>query len=442
MGARPRILRSYWSGSSNFRASSPRPSLAFCRQFRVSAREILTHPAWTKKGQLGSKAIRHKKQCQPIVTADSERIDESTLFDARDCLRLQPAHCICTFGGRAERSCGAFHVERDERSRRLTRRFRKSHIVRLEQARLECFLEWIRVVETKEYAMTNEKRRLGRGLGALIGDANVGAASTVLDQSEVGIDRIDQNPNQPRKTFDEDELASLSESIKNHGVLQPVVVRQVGDRFQLVAGERRLRAAQAIGAHVIPVRIVDFDDQQVMEAALAENIQRSDLNPIEKAHGFREYLGRFEMTHEDLAGRLGLDRSTVTNLVRLLDLPEAVQSAVRGGQISAGHARALLAVADPHRQELLCKEIIAKGLSVRATEAVTKEQKAEAPTERSARPNPDKTSHVQALEEELQRGLSTRVEIRLKSKEKGQIILAFDSNDDFERLLEVLRKVA
>ena len=287
--------------------------------------------------------------------------------------------------------------------------------------------------------MTNEKRRLGRGLGSLMGDA-AGGVSTLVEQTEVGIDRIDQNPNQPRKTFDEDELAALSESIKHHGVLQPVVVRQVGDRFQLVAGERRLRAAQSIGVEAIPVRIVDFNDQQVMEAALAENIQRSDLNPIEKAQGFREYLGRFEMTHEDLAGRLGLDRSTVTNLVRLLDLPESVQSAVRGGQITAGHARALLAVSDAQKQEVLCKEIITKGLSVRATEALTKEQKAEAPVEKAAKPNPDKTTHVLALEEELQRGLSTRVEIRLKSKEKGQIILAFDSNDDFERILEVLRK--
>jgi ParB family chromosome partitioning protein len=291
----------------------------------------------------------------------------------------------------------------------------------------------------KEHTMTNEKRRLGRGLGALIGEAG-GEVATGVAATEVGIDRIDQNPNQPRKTFDEDELAALSESIKNHGVLQPVVVRQVGERFQLVAGERRLRAAQSIGAAVIPVRIVDFNDQQVMEAALAENIQRSDLNPIEKAHGFREYLSRWDITHEDLAGRLGLDRSTVTNLVRLLDLPDAVQSAVRVGQISAGHARALLSVTDPQRQESLCKEIIAKGLSVRATETMTKEQKAEAPAERAARPNPEKTSHVQSLEEELQRGLSTRVEIRLKSKEKGQIILAFESNDDFERLLEVLRK--
>ncbi|CAN5392689.1 ParB/RepB/Spo0J family partition protein [soil metagenome] len=288
--------------------------------------------------------------------------------------------------------------------------------------------------------MSNEKRRLGRGLGALMGEA--GGAATSVEQTEVGIDRIDQNPNQPRKTFDEDELASLSESIKQHGVLQPVVVRQIGDRFQLVAGERRLRAAQSLGVESIPVRVVDFNDQQVMEAALAENIQRSDLNPIEKAQGFRDYLGRFDMTHEELAGRMGLDRSTVTNLVRLLDLPEVVQAAVRGGQITAGHARALLAVADAQKQEVLCKEIITKGLSVRATEALTKEQKAEAPVEKSAKPNPDKTTHVLALEEELQRGLSTRVEIRLKSKEKGQIILAFDSNDDFERLLEVLRKVA
>lgn len=355
------------------------------------------------------------------------------------CVWPQPARGSAAVGRTAKRSCRAFHVERLTGRDDLGRMLYESHIVRFEQALLECQREGIRRVDMKEYAMTNEKRRLGRGLGALIGDAN-GGVTAAVEQSEVGIDRIDQNPNQPRKTFDEDELAALSESIKNHGVLQPVVVRPVGDRFQLVAGERRLRAAQAIGVESIPVRIVDFNDQQVMEAALAENIQRSDLNPIEKAQGFREYLGRWDITHEDLAGRLGLDRSTVTNLVRLLDLPEAVQSAVRVGQISAGHARALLSVADPQRQESLCKEIIAKGLSVRATEAMTKEQKAEAPAERAARPNPDKTTHVLALEEELQRGLSTRVEIRLKSKEKGQIILAFDSNDDFERLLEVLRK--
>lgn len=287
--------------------------------------------------------------------------------------------------------------------------------------------------------MASEKRRHGRGSDS--GDSGT-ALLPGLEQAQVSITDIDQNPNQPRKIFDSDELAALSESIRNHGVLQPLVVRQVGNRLQLVAGERRLRAAQAVGIDTVPVRLVDFNDQEVMEAALVENIQRADLNPIEKAEGFHDYLARFEMTHEELAARLGLDRSTVTNLVRLLDLPDDVQTCVRVGQISAGHARALLAVPDAKRQSALCKEIIARGLSVRATEALTKEQKSETPAERPSRDPVEKTAHVVAIEEELKQGLATRVEIRLKSKDKGQIVLSFESNDDFERLLDVLRKAA
>jgi ParB family chromosome partitioning protein len=169
-----------------------------------------------------------------------------------------------------------------------------------------------------------------------------------------------------------------------------------------------------------------------------ENIQRTDLNPIEKAQGFEDYLQRFHMTHEQLASRLGLDRSTVTNLVRLLELPPEVQTAVRVGQITAGHARALLAVTDRQRQLSLCKEIIARGHSVRTTETLVKEQKAE-PAQASGRTAPEKTAHVQSLEDELRQTLATRVEIRLKGKDKGQFILAFESNDDFERILEALR---
>lgn len=287
--------------------------------------------------------------------------------------------------------------------------------------------------------MASEKRRHGRTSDS--GDSGT-ALLPGLEQAQVSITDIDQNPNQPRKTFDTDELAALSESIRNHGVLQPLVVRQVGNRLQLIAGERRLRAAQAVGIDTVPVRLVDFNDQEVMEAALVENIQRADLNPIEKAEGFHDYLARFEMTHEELAARLGLDRSTVSNLVRLLDLPDDVQTCVRVGQISAGHARALLAVPDPKRQSALCKEIIARGLSVRATEALTKEQKTESPAERPARDPVEKTAHVLAIEEELKQALSTRVEIRLKSKDKGQIVVSFESNDDFERVLDVMRKAS
>src|SRR5207248_1293229 len=204
----------------------------------------------------------------------------------------------------------------------------------------------------------------------------------------------------------------LSASVRTHGVLQPLVVRQVGDQYQLVAGERRLRAAREVGLKAVPVRVVDFNDQQVLEAALVENIQRTDLNPIEKAQGFQDYLDRFEMTHEQLAGRVGLDRSTITNLVRLLELPSEVQEAVRLGQVSAGHAKALLTLSDPERQVTLCKEIIAHGHSVRTTEALVREAKPEAPSA-APRPRPEKTAHIRSLEDELRQSLATRVEIRV-----------------------------
>jgi ParB family chromosome partitioning protein len=257
----------------------------------------------------------------------------------------------------------------------------------------------------------------------------------------VAIDRIQNNPFQPRKAFDQDELNSLSESIRTHGVLQPLVVRQTNEGYQLIAGERRLRAAQAAGVGEVPVRIVDFNDQQVLEAALVENIQRADLNPIEKAQGFKDYLNRFHMTQEQLAARLGLDRSTVSNLVNLLELQPEVQEAVRLGQITLGHAKLLKGVTDRARQVSLCKEIITRGHSVRATEAIIKQEKEQPEAEEEvAKPSgPEKTSHVIALEDNLRKKLAVRVEIRLRAKDKGQIVLSFESNDDFERLMEVLR---
>src|SRR5262245_5583240 len=230
--------------------------------------------------------------------------------------------------------------------------------------------------DTEEVLMT-ERRRLGRGLDALLNStANAEGAATAA-QASVAVDRVDLNPFQPRKVFDGEELASLSASIRNHGILQPLVVRVTGDRYQLIAGERRLRAAQSAGLTEVPVRIVDFNDQQVLEAALVENIQRSDLNPIEKAQGFVDYLERFQMTHEELAARLGMDRSTVTNLVRLLEAPPELQDWVRTGLISAGHARTLLGLPDPASQIKAGKEVISGGLSVRATEALVRERRHE-----------------------------------------------------------------
>lgn len=283
-----------------------------------------------------------------------------------------------------------------------------------------------------------EKRRLGRGLDALI-DSTTNGAESQPGQSNVSVERIQHNPYQPRKAFDQDEMSALSESIRAHGILQPLVVRLVGDQYQLIAGERRLRAAQAAGMSEVPVRVVDFNDQQVLEAALVENIQRTDLNPIEKAQGFKDYLDRFQTTQELLATRLGLDRTTISNLVNLLELPAEVQEAVRLEQISLGHAKVLKGMTDRERQVSLCKEIIARGHSVRATEALIK-QKPEAETEPApAKKSPEKTSHVLALENELRQKLATRVEIRLRAKDKGQVLIDFESNDDFERVMDVLR---
>lgn len=297
--------------------------------------------------------------------------------------------------------------------------------------------------------MEKEKRRLGRGLDALLGIAEgteelatVAApdAVSVIDHNEVALERIQQNPFQPRKTFDAEELTSLSESVKSHGILQPLVVRQIGDQFQLVAGERRLRAARDAGLASVPVRIVDFNDQQVLEAALIENIQRQDLNPIEKAQGFKDYLERFHMSHEDLAKRIGLARPTITNLVNLLELAVEVQDAVRVNQISEGHGKLLKGVKDHVQQLALCKQIIARGLSVKAAEQLLREQKEEAAGTEPKAPAEEKTAHVKGIEDELRQKLALKVEVKIKAKDKGQIVLRFESNDDFMRLLEVLRR--
>jgi ParB family chromosome partitioning protein len=294
-----------------------------------------------------------------------------------------------------------------------------------------------------------DKRRLGRGLDALLGGSATTPAKSAVGASAalatvpqtVPLERIQVNPYQPRKDFDEEELASLKESLRTHGLLQPVVVRPSAEGYELIAGERRFRAAREVGWSEIPVHVVDLNDQKVFEAALVENLQRADLNPIEKAHGFQDYLQRYQVTQDELAKLVGLDRSTVANMIRLLELAPAVQEAVRHGQISAGHARALLPVDDPARQMTLMQEIIAKGLSVRQLEAMVKSAEAGGGEGKKAGSSeaPVKTAHVQQIEDDLRQRLATRVAIKMKGTDKGQIVIAFDSNDDFERVLTMLR---
>lgn len=288
-----------------------------------------------------------------------------------------------------------------------------------------------------------EKRRLGRGLDALIGSEAGSHEADANGSAMVATEHIAVNPFQPRKSFDEDDLSSLASSLKTHGILQPLVVRQHEGGFQLIAGERRLRAARSIGLENVPVRIVNFNDQEMLEAALIENIQRADLNPIEKALGFKDYLDRYQITHEQLAQRLGLARSSITNLVNLLDLPKDIQEGVRLNQISEAHAKILRGIKNKERQLNLFKQIVALGLSVKATEQMLRDVKAEAEEaapEEKPEENPEKTAHVRSLEDELRQRFALPVEIRLKGKDRGQIVLQFDTNDDFMRIMDILRK--
>ena len=309
------------------------------------------------------------------------------------------------------------------------------------------------------------RRTLGRGLSALLGSyenqEGQGMEEMPIDQGvpssafELPASAIDPNPFQPRQEFDPAELDGLAESIRVHGILQPIVVRQMGDRYQLVAGERRLRAAQHLGWMNIPARVIEISDQQTCELALVENLQRKDLNAIEKARAFQRYLEQFQTTHEDLARQLGIDRSTVTNLIRLLELPDAVQDMVMKGKIASGHARAILSIDDPIAQLTLAGEVADKGLSVRQTETLVREQKSgmpsaappsvevmpseHAPPTENVSAEPEKSNHVISMENELCQRLAVKVQIKAKG-EKGEIVLHFASNDDFERILEQLRR--
>ncbi|RLS84867.1 MAG: ParB/RepB/Spo0J family partition protein [Planctomycetota bacterium] len=297
-------------------------------------------------------------------------------------------------------------------------------------------------------------QRMGRGLESLFGAGAEASHQSEPTKGDIPVGVIETNPNQPRKHFDPDELAKLRQSIQEHGLLQPVLVRPKGERFQLIAGERRLRAAIDAGLENIPVHIVNFDDQKTMEAALVENIQRSDLNPIEKAQGFKDYLGRFQMTHDELAKRLGMGRPTITNLVALLELPAEVQDAVRSGQITTGHAKAIKGLPSGDKQATVCKQVIAMGLSVHATEQMVRQQASTPsnssstnPADPAAKGSPApsasgsdfKTDHVRGIEEELAGKLAMKVAIKLKGPEKGTVTIAFETGDDFERLVERLR---
>lgn len=282
-------------------------------------------------------------------------------------------------------------------------------------------------------------KKLGKGLDYLLGEA-LGApvetpvTSTTLASSEIAIKEIRPNPFQPRKVWDPAEVEELANSIQEQGLIQPIVVRKVDGGFQIVAGERRFRACQKLGRETIPALIREFDDKGMLEVALVENLQRKDLNPIEKAQAFKALIDRFRLTHEAVSTRLGLERSSVTNFLRLLDLPESVRDAVSRGTLSMGHARCLVGLNSPGEQLLLAKKIEREGISVRKLERMVQNLKSP-PATKADSVKGISPAIVKDHEEKLRRHFETKVRIK-SGKGRGAIIIEYYNLDDFDRILE------
>jgi len=345
----------------------------------------------------------------------------------------------------------------------------------------------------------SRERRLGRGLEALLGRAGLdtpampavngnaalasrpgtptgpgsGAARLILHApeeleqaassvpaSEVGAAVIDPNPWQPRSLVHDTDLAELAASLEAHGLVQPIVVRATGDRYQLIAGQRRLAAARKLGWEKVAVRVLDVDDREMSEIAIVENLQRRDLDAVEKATSFKQYLATWNCTQEELAKRLSIDRSTVANFIRLLDLPEAVHEKLRSGAISMGHARALLPLGDDDEQIRLAERIAREGMSVRAIETEVQEilradeadepfvaaadggdetcepaPPAAAPRRKPGRPATRRSSQITAVENQLRQALGVKVVVHANGQGAGRIVIPFGSLDEFQRLL-------
>ena len=277
---------------------------------------------------------------------------------------------------------------------------------------------------------------LGKGLSALIPDVPEFRSDTT--PGEVDVDLIQPNEHQPRHQFDEAGLDELARSIRSNGVIQPIVVRRVDGRYRIIAGERRWRAAQRAGLMRVPVVVKDVaagHDAQLLEMALIENIQREDLNPLDEAAAYERLTTEFHMTQEEIAAAVGKDRSSVANHLRLLKLPEEVRTEVAGGRLSMGHARALLAAPDEASQRQIARDVVARDLSVRETEAIVKRVGRAGPADRMAPPGPD--VHTRAAQEKLKMSLGTRVRIVRRGK-GGRIEIDFTSEDELQRLYERL----
>ncbi|TLD41374.1 MAG: Chromosome (plasmid) partitioning protein ParB [Candidatus Jettenia ecosi] len=283
----------------------------------------------------------------------------------------------------------------------------------------------------------SKKEKLSRSLQSLLGGV-IGIEGEAEQASVAKLNPEDIQPNnlQPRDTFREDEMQGLVESIKKYGILQPIIVRPIPHGYMLIAGERRWRAAKQVGLKEIPAIIRHTDELSNLEIALIENIQREDLNPIEKARAFRELTNKFGLTQEQVAKAMGKDRSSITNYIRLLDLPEEIQENVSRGTVSMGHARALVSIQKKEMQLDILERILKEGLSVRAVEEIASMGKGLG-ADKSTPPKEKSPPHIEDLEDQFRRFFGTKVTIKERNG-KGKIMIAFHTNDEFIRITNAL----
>ena len=292
---------------------------------------------------------------------------------------------------------------------------------------------------TESGTKKRKKLALGRGLGALIPETAPAAQAESADQDktylECDVDLIQPNHYQPRSHFDPDELAQLSESIRNQGVLQPLLVRKQEMGYELVVGERRLRAAKMAGLEKVPVVVKEVSNAEMLEMAIVENIQRENLNPMEEAEAYHRLIKEFGLTQEEAAGRVGKSRSAVANFLRLRQLPELIKESITEGRLSMGHARALLGADNSAQQNMAWRAVINKSLSVRQTEELVKRLRKAADTVERKK-NGSSEHHLASLADSLSRRFGTKVQIKRRGR-KGKLEIEFYSDDDLNRLLEL-----
>jgi ParB family chromosome partitioning protein len=278
-----------------------------------------------------------------------------------------------------------------------------------------------------------ERKALGKGINALIPEKELGRKDEII---YVQTDQIKPSPFQPREDFNNQSIEELARSIKEKGVIQPLLVRRRGDNYELIAGERRVRAAKLLNLKEIPIMIKDVEDQDSLELALIENIQREGLNPIEEAHAYQYLIDKFQVTQEKISEVLGKARVTITNTLRLLKLPLEIQEEMKKGKISFAHGRTLLEIEDANQQRRFAQRVISEGLSVRELENLIRAQRPRGIKRRMAQATRD--PYLAVLEEQLQHALATRVRIS-RRKKRGQISIEFYSQEDLERIVNTIR---